>query len=167
MAGTRIVIGMNLVPDPHRRVRETDTTIIFHVDLIGNGMAEQWLHGHTTLQPLAITDQRCGWWCKLIHRPVERWHPADPLLRAAMEVARARRRRPPPAIVLEDEGAQMFSDARPVSPQVRQALDELVRIGRDFKPNLGRDFKPNHGTMICMRTRDEDDLARMFSWGKK
>lgn len=163
-------------------------TVVWHIDLNGGGLSQAWLH---------------PWLEGQTERPVIDWAAADEnealaMVKVALAIAKARKRTGrklkiqadskllpispelPEIVIVVDEGREVLSpNARGTAGQVREGLEEVMRIGRNEGVNViasglratgstvSTDFKSQCGIKIGGRVREESELQYLFGWGSR
>uniref|UniRef100_UPI003F499C5D hypothetical protein n=1 Tax=Sphaerisporangium sp. CA-236357 TaxID=3240030 RepID=UPI003F499C5D len=162
--------------------------VVWHIDLNGGGMSQAWLH------PWLEGDSP---------RPAIDWAAADPdeaLLIAQTAVAIAKDRKKstralkikanaslmpvssdlPEIVIILDEGGEALAPTNrdPVFRDLREALEELQRIGRNEACNVifsslratGDMIAPNvrkqSAVRVGMYVQDEEELSFLFGWNR-
>jgi len=162
--------------------------LVWHIDLNGGGMSQPWLH---------------PWLEGDVDRPAVDWAAASPeeavtMAEVAVAIAKDRKRSTrklkiqansslmpvskslPEIVIILDEGAEAMSPANrdPVLRDLREALEEIQRIGRNEGVNVvisslratGDMISPNvkkqSDVRIGMYVTDEEELAFLFGWNR-
>ncbi|WP_433357947.1 hypothetical protein ACQP25_45220 (plasmid) [Microtetraspora malaysiensis] len=162
--------------------------LVWHIDLNGGGMSQAWLH------PWLEGD---SW------RPAVDWAAATPeealtIAETALAIAKDRKKSTralkvkanaslmpvssdlPEIVILVDEGAEALAPANrdPVLRGLREALEELQRIGRNEACNvivsslratqdmISPNVKKQSGVRVGMYVQDEEELSFLFGWNR-
>ncbi|MET8146363.1 hypothetical protein ABZU32_39155 [Sphaerisporangium sp. NPDC005288] len=160
--------------------------LVWHIDLNGGGMSQAWLH------PWLEGDSP---------RPAVDWAAATPaeallIAQTAVAIAKDRKRSTralkirqnvslmpvspdlPEIVIVLDEGGETMAPANrdPVLRQLREALEELQRIGRNEACNvivsalratgdmIAPNVKKQSGVRVGMFVQDEEELSFLFGW---
>ncbi|MEU5869584.1 hypothetical protein ABZ815_51065 [Nonomuraea sp. NPDC047529] len=162
--------------------------LVWHIDLNGGGMSQAWLH------PWLEGDSA---------RPAVDWAAATPqealtIAETALAIAKDRKKSTralkikansslmpvsadlPEIVVIVDEGAEALAPANrdPVLRDLREALEELQRIGRNEACNvvvsslratqdmISANIKKQSDVRVGMYVTDEEELSFLFGWNR-
>ena len=161
--------------------------LVWHIDLNGGGMSQQWLH--------PWLEDECD-------RPSLDWAACTPgeallMVEAALAIAKDRKksyrklkiaansrllpisRRLPEIVIIVDEGKTVLAPtARGKIGQIRDGLHEIQEIARDAGVNvvasalrgvsttINPDFKAQSGLKICTFVDTDAELAYVFDWNR-
>ncbi|MDR8415081.1 hypothetical protein MTP10_40920 [Nonomuraea sp. 3-1Str] len=162
--------------------------LVWHIDLNGGGMSQAWLH---------------PWLEGESDRPAVDWAAATPeeavtIAETALAIAKDRKKSTralkikanaslmpvsadlPEIVIIVDEGAEALAPANrdPVLRDLREALEELQRIGRNEACNvvvsslratqdmISANVKKQSGVRVGMYVTDEEELSFLFGWNR-
>ncbi|TLP66522.1 hypothetical protein [Microbispora triticiradicis] len=160
--------------------------IVWHIDLNGGGMSQAWLH------PWLEGDSP---------RPAVDWAAATPgealeLAETALAIAKDRKKSTralkikanaslmpvspelPEIVVIVDEGGEALAPTNRDARELREALEEIQRIGRNEAVNvivsslratqdmISANVRKQSAVRVGMYVQDEEELAFLFGWNK-